>query len=325
MALKYDPEFLQAFAPLIPQLAGETRPAVHDVATRRANSGRFQFFIDKLPDAPDVETTIHHVEAADGHQIPVYSFIKKTSTDSHSQNPGPAILHCHGGGMILGSVERFQKGLRLEVDQISVPVFSVEYRLAPEYKDTTLVDDCYAALVWLSSNAVRFNIDPARIAVMGESAGGGIAAGVALMARDKNLQPPLAKQILIYPMLDDRNLVANEALEPLAFWKNDDNITGWTALLGDKAGKPDSDEVSIYAAPARAKSLAGLPPTYIDVGGLDIFRDEDLAYAARLAAENISTEFHLYPDVPHAFDLIAPEASVTKRASANRFAAMTSF
>ena len=202
---------------------------------------------------------------------------------------------------------------------------SVEYRLAPEHPGTTLVDDCYAGLVWLSQNAQKFNIDPTRIAVMGESAGGGIAAGVALMARDKNLQPPLAKQILIYPMLDDRNLIPNEALEALPLvWTNADNITGWTALLGDKAGKPDAD-VSPYCAPSRVKSVVGLPPTYIDVGGLDLFRDEDLLYAQRLAAENINTEFHLYPGLPHGFELFATSIDASKRANENRQKAILGF
>jgi acetyl esterase/lipase len=226
--------------------------------------------------------------------------------------------------MIAGSVQTFQAALIMKVSQTGIPLFSVDYRIAPEHKNDGLVQDCYAGLIWLHQNAAKFNLDPKRIAVFGESAGGGIAAGVALMARDRNLQPPLAKQILVYPMLDDQNLVPDQSLEPFAFWTYVDNVTGWTALLGDKAGKHDAD-VSCYAAPARAKSLAGLPPTYIDVGGLDIFRDEDMVYATRLARECVNTEFHLYPGVPHGFDLLAFDTAVAKRAFANRIAAFLTF
>ena len=322
MAPQFNPEFLKAFEPLLPMMAAAPKPAVHDVNARRVGmEATIPAFLGQLPDTPDVEENIYHVDAADGYKIPVYGFTKKGAAST----PGPAILHCHGGGMILGSVEVFKKAIAAQVSQTSVPVYSVEYRLAPEHPGTTLVDDCYAGLAWLHQNAQKFNIDTARVAVMGESAGGGIAAGVALMARDKDLQPPLAKQILIYPMLDDRNIIPNPALEALPIiWKNEDNITGWTALLGDKAGKPDAD-VSPYCAPARVKSVAGLPPTYIDVGTLDIFRDEDIVYAQRLAAENIDTEFHLYPGLPHGFELVALHTEVSKRANENRYKAILGF
>lgn len=307
---------------MIPMLAARPRLAVHDVQGRRTlMESSLSLFLDMLPSVDDVEQSEHQAATTDGHKLSVYAFIKKGAS---AATPGPALFHCHGGGMILGNVAMGAKALQLQVSQTGIPIFSVEYRLAPENKDAGLVEDCYAGLVWLSQNAKQFNVDPARIAVFGESAGGGLAAGVALMARDKNLQPPLAKQILIYPMLDDRNIVPDKAVEPLAFWKYDDNITGWTALLGDKAGKPDAD-VSYYAAPARAKTLAGLPPTYIDCGGLDIFLLEDMTFATRLAAEHIETEFHLYPGLPHAFELFAPDAGFTNQAVANRHKAMASF
>ncbi len=324
MPLKFDPEYFEAFKPLIPILSAAPQPALHDIEGRRKGfEAGLTLLTEMMPwDAPDVEQQEHKFTTSAGNELSIYSFIKKGSSGS---SPGPAILHCHGGGMILGTVSQQAKGLAFQVQQTGVPFFSVEYRLAPESSGTNLVEDCYAGLEWLSKNAAKFNIDPARIATAGESAGGGLAAGVALMARDKNFSPPLAKQILIYPMLDDRNLVANEQIAPFAFWKNDDNITGWTALLGaDKAGKPEAD-VSHYCAPARAKSLAGLPSTYIDIGGLDIFRDEDFEYASRLAKEDIEVEFHLYPGVPHAFELFAPKCGTTEKAFANRFKAMQSF
>ncbi|KIY03982.1 uncharacterized protein Z520_00674 [Fonsecaea multimorphosa CBS 102226] len=326
MPLKYDPEYFKAFEPLIPMLAARPKPAVHDIEARRQSmEAAITLFKDAMPAAPDVERQEHSITTPAGVTLPVFSFFKKGTSTSSETTPGPAILHCHGGGMILGSVRMSSQGIAWEVQQTGVPIFSVEYRVAPESSGTNLVEDCYAGLVWLSQNAASFNVDPARIAVFGESAGGGIAAGVALMARDRNLSPPLAKQILIYPMLDDRNCIPNARLEPFAFWKVEDNITGWTALLGaDKAGKPDAD-VPYYCAPARAKSLADLPPTYIDTGGLDIFRDEDIEYARRLALEDIEVEFHLYPGVPHAFEIFAPNATVTKRAFEHRFKSMMSF
>ncbi|KAH0848512.1 hypothetical protein AYO21_08510 [Fonsecaea monophora] len=322
MSLKYDAEFFKFFEPIIPMLAARPKPAVHDVEARRKGfEAALVLFRGALPESPDVEQKEHSFTTPAGVALSVTSFIKKGTS---AGTPGPAIVHFHGGGMILGSVAMSAPSNAWQVTQTGVPIFSVEYRLAPETQGTSLVEDCYAGLVWVSQNAASFNVDPARLAVFGESAGGGLAAGVALMARDKGLSPPLAKQILIYPMLDDRNLTANERIAPFAFWRNEDNITGWTALLGDKAGKHDAD-VPHYCAPARAKSVAGLPPTYIDVGGLDIFRDEDIEYAKRLALEDIEVEFHLYPGVPHAFELFAPNATVTKRAFEHRLKSMTTF
>jgi len=319
MPLQYDPEYYKALEPLIPILAAAPQPAVHDVAARRTNfEGFFGSMLEKLPDSPDVEETVHQIKAQDGTSLQVHRFVKKGSDST----PGPAILHIHGGGMILGSVALFSKVISAQVSQTGVQMFSVDYRLAPEHKDLTLVEDCYAGLVWLSQNAHQFNVDPKRIAVMGESAGGGLAAGVTLLARDRGLSPPLAKQILIYPMLDDRTLTPRPAVAAFVTWSIDDNITGWTALLGDKAGK---DGVSPYAAPARVESVEGLPPTYIDVGELDIFRDEDIKYAARIAEANISIEFHLYPGVPHAFEAFGSGIDTSKRAVANRLKAMSTF
>lgn len=287
-------------------------------ATRESRSAAVRAFLDKLPESPDIEQTIYHVEAADGYQISVYGFTKKNA----SSEPGPAILYFHIGGMTMGSAQIFAKPTAKLVAETSIPIFSVNYRLAPETNGTIIVEDCYAALTWLHQNVQSHNVNPARIAVFGESAGGGLAAGVALMARDRNLQPPLAKQILLFPMLDDRNMIADEVVEPLAFLKTENNTLDWIAILGeDKAGKPDAD-VSPYIAPARARSLAGLPSTYIDVGQLDIYCNEDVAYATRLLAEHVTVEFHLYPGLPHGFEIIAPSITQSTRAYDNRLRAI---
>ncbi len=323
MPLQFDPEYHKAIEPLLPMMEAAPKPAIHDVQARREGLKAIPVFLERLPDCPDVEVTTHQIDALDGSKLRLYTFVKKKSSTANP-DPGPAVLHIHGGGMIACSVETFARNVTMMADRSGVPFFSVEYRLAPESQGPALVEDCYAALLWLHQNAEKLNIDPKRIAVMGESAGGGLAAGVALMARDKNLQPPLAKQILIYPMLDDRNTSPQPDIEPFTLWQNPDNITGWTALLGDKAGKPDAD-VSYYCAPARAESLAGLPPTYMDVGELDIFKQEDMTYARRLMDERISTEFHLYPGLPHAFEVLAPDGSFSHRANQNRIRALTTF
>jgi len=195
-----------------------------------------------------------------------------------------------------------------------VPMLVVDYRVAPEHPHPTPVEDCYAALRWLTENASALGVDPTRIAVMGDSAGGGLAAGVSLLARDRG-GPPIAQQLLIYPMLDDRTRTPDPQLVPFLTWTYDDNVTGWAALLGDSAG---IDAVSPYAAPARATDVSGLPDTYIDVGELDIFRDEDIAYARRLSDAGVPTELHLHPGCPHAFEALARGADIAQRAIGDR-------
>lgn len=319
---RYDSEYLNATEWMLPYLQGAPKAPILDVLAYREETELWlKSNFELLPMPEDVKYSVHHIKAPDGVQIDIYEFQKTTIPRS---SPGPALLHCHGGGMVLGTVPINIKLIAADVSESSITIFSVDYRVAPENNNIGLVEDCFAGLRWVYENTVSLNIDPKRIGIMGESAGAGIAAGVALMARDQKLDPPLAKQILGSPMLDDRNNKLNEIINPYAVWKNHANIMGWTALLGDKAGDPDAD-VSYYAAPARAPSLAGLPSTFISVGNLDIFRDEDLEYAARIAKENIDTEFHLYPGVPHGFEDIAPQTKVAQQARANRMRAMRRF
>ncbi|KAB8076600.1 alpha/beta hydrolase fold-domain-containing protein [Aspergillus leporis] len=320
MPLSYDPGFSKAAAGILSAMAAAPKPALHEIEPRRkANTGYYEISFALLPDTPDVEHTIHPFKSYDGQTISVHRFFLKTPTSTTAGQS--AILHTHGGGMFQFDVDLFKRALSYQVQRTGVQVFSVDYRLAPENPHPTPVEDCYAGLTWLYEHAEQFSVDKSRIATMGESAGGNLAAALALMARDRGLSPPLAKQILIYPMLDDRTTVPNPALEPLALWNTEDNVTGWTAYLGKGFG---TDNVSPYAAPARVSSVEGLPATYIDVGELDIFRDEDLAYAARVAAANISLEVHVYPGLPHAFEIYASEAEVSKRAFENRFKAILS-
>lgn len=319
MSLKLNPEFECALKDLPPP---NQNPPVGDIETRRTNvaAGLGQLLL-KMYSSDDIETNVFEIERDNGSKISVNRFFSKTNQVLGKAPPGPAILHIHGGGYISMDVDMWSPALKSQVSHTSVQIFSVCYSLAPEAPYPTALEECYATLVWLQKNAEQYAIDPSRIAVQGESAGGGLAAALSLLARDRKLSPPIAKQILIYPMLDDRNLSANEKLEPFATWSMSDNITAWKAYLGTDPGLRTT---SYYAAPARATELSGLPTTYLDIGELDIFRDENLAYASRLAAANISLELHIYPGVPHAFEFIAPKSSCAQNAMANRWKAMSS-
>ena len=263
--------------------------------------------------AEGVEAEHLSLTAADGATLAATWYRR-----SASQQPGSAVLYLHSGGMIFG-LEHIgamcNLAVRGYVAASGVPMLVVDYRIAriaPEHPHPTPVEDCYAALEWLAERATTLGFDPSRLAVMGESAGGGLAAGVCLMARDRG-GPAVA--LLIYPMLDDRSSTPDPTLLPFLTWSYDDNLTGWGALLGDKAG---GDDISPYAAPARATDLAGLPDTYIDVGDLDIFRDEDITYARRLSDAGVPTELHVHPGCPHIFEALAPGADVATRALDDR-------
>ncbi|GAB7356570.1 hypothetical protein MBLNU459_g7304t1 [Dothideomycetes sp. NU459] len=313
-ALPYDAEFAALAGPQLK--AQSVALPVHDVKARRA---RMEAFVaGARPALPaGVEQTIYHAKNPDGYEVPVYHLSKKdASTDGAAT---AAILHMHGGGYIGVSAEDSTPSIAAYVAHTGVPIFSVDYRLAPENQFPAPLEDCWSALLWLQSQAERFHVDPSRIAIMGESAGGGLAAGLAPLARDRALTPPLAKQILIYPMMDDRT--RSDHTGGMAVFAVDDVITGWAAYLGPKYG---TDNVSPYAAAARLTDVRGLPPLYMDVGHLDMFVHENFAHAQKFMAANIPTEFHIYTGVPHAFHRFAPAASVTKRAFANRVGAMLS-
>ncbi|KAL4907819.1 hypothetical protein BDW74DRAFT_189224 [Aspergillus multicolor] len=319
MPLRYDPEFAAAAGPALSALhaAFKAPPKSDPYALRDVIAGMVAP-LAALPKIPTVEVTTYQVPSAEGHSIAVYGIIPKQQPST----PGPAILHAHGSGFIQGSAKDWVKIYAPRVEATGVPIFTVDYRLAPEHPFPAAVNDVYTALTWLYEHAAEVGLDISRIAVMGESAGGGLAAGVALMARDKGLTPPLAKQILLYPVLEDRNVVTKAAFEPFLLWNWDNNATAFNAYLGDKAGK---DDVSPYAAPARASSLEGVAPMYVDVGGLDIYLDECIAYGGRAASASVEVELHVYPGVPHGFEALGVGTSVINRVWANRDAAMKSF
>jgi len=231
----------------------------------------------------------------------------------------PVLYWMHGGGMVIGSFDMNDELLMGAVDRLGIAAVSVEYRLAPEHPDPAPVEDCYAGLVWTAENATRYGFDAGRIAVGGQSAGGGLAAGTALLARDRG-GPQLAFQLLLEPMLDDRSITpSSTAYDGTVVWDRSDNQSGWAALLGERLG---TEEVTPYAAPARATELAGLPPALVDVGELETFRDETIIYAQRLLTAGVSTELHVYPGAFHGFDLLAPDSTVAHRAWALRWSAL---
>ncbi|WP_232295061.1 alpha/beta hydrolase [Parafrankia sp. EUN1f] len=245
--------------------------------------------------APDVTLTVLRPRAAHG--------------------PRPAIYHVHGGGMVAGDRHSgMHLFLPFVVDHGAV-VVSVEYRLAPEHPDPDPVEDCYAGLVWTADNAAELGIDPGRLIIAGPSAGGGLAAGTALIARDRGY-PKLSHQVLVCPMLDDRfENPSSRMLDGEGMWDRNDNLFGWTALLGDRRGGPD---VSPYAAPARAADLSGLPRTYIDTGSADSFRDEALIYAQRLSQAGVSVDFHMWGGGFHGFDITGADAALARASVTTR-------
>ena len=305
-----DPEVLRFLQPLMEAAAQLDPPAVGDVATRRERAVPFfAMLAASRPPVDGVGVYHHSMTTADGVELPLAWYVPP------SELPGSAALYLHGGGMIYSLAETapmYDAAVRSYVAASGVPMLVVDYRVAPEHPDSIPVEDCYAALCWLAENAAELGADPARLAVAGDSAGGGLAAGVSLLARDRG-GPALALQLLIYPMLDDRTSAPDPALPPeFLTWTYEDNVTGWSALRGEHA------ELSVYAAPARAENLTGLPPTYLDTGDLDIFRAEDIDYARRLSAAGVPTELHVHPGCPHAFESLAPDADVSRRAIADR-------
>jgi len=235
---------------------------------------------------------------------------------SSGTEPRPAVLWLHGGGFLLGSPKQDDALCRRIADELDVIVVAPLYRLSPQYAFPAALDDAYAALSWV---AKRDDVDANRIAVAGASAGGGLAAQVALHARDQG-EIRLAAQILVYPMLDDRTVNRTD-LDESAFrlWDNRANRVGWSAYLGHEAG---AAEASPIAVPARNEDLRGLPPAWIGVGSLDLFCDEDMAYAERLRAAGISCETIVVDGVFHGFDGIVEHSAATQRFRESMFDAM---
>ncbi|MCM2388304.1 alpha/beta hydrolase [Streptomyces albipurpureus] len=274
----------------------------------------------QLPATP-VESLLAHrnvdrgevtVPARDGAPIPLSVF---SPANTERVNAAPCVYWIHGGGMVMG--DRFsQIDIPLEwLDEFNAVVVSVDYRLAPEATGTALVDDCYQGLLWVAEHATELGIDPARIVVAGASAGGGLAAGVTLLARDLGT-PAIAAQMLICPMLDHRN-TSTSSLQYSGgpgVWTREMNEFGWRCVLGDLA----DDEVPAYVSPSLAGDLSGLPTAYIDTGAAEVFRDEATDYATRIWASGGQGELHVWAGGFHGFDALYPQAHLSATARRTR-------
>jgi acetyl esterase/lipase len=306
----FDPQLAAALAPLAEILSPALTPDMIPLL-RRPNPAMPAPTDDDLRRGGAFTVEERTVPGPDGAPDISLLICRPTAAD----RPTAAIYHTHGGGMVMGDN---RSGI-LEVlgwaEELGLAVVSVEYRLAPETPHPGPVEDVYAGLVWTAQHADELGVDPTRIVIAGGSAGGGLTAALALLARDRG-GPALLGQMPLYPMLDDRNdTVSARQMAGVGVWDRTANDTGWTALLGDARGGPD---VSPYAAPARATDLSGLPPAFIDVGSAETFRDEAVAYASRIWAAGGIAELHVWPGAFHGFDQLAPQALVSQEAKAAR-------
>jgi len=226
-----------------------------------------------------------------------------------AEQPLPAIYWMHGGGYVLGSPE--QDDLRFDrwcqrFDMVGV---CVQYRLAPEHPYPAGIEDAYAGLKWLKAHGADLGIDTTRVGIGGPSGGGGLAAALGLVVRDRG-EFDIDYQLLIYPMIDDSQTTVSSQWD-VPVWGPASNTFGWTSYLGELYG---ADDIPSHAAPTRATDLSGLPPTYIMAGTLDGFVDEDIDYATRLNQAGVPVELHLYPGAPHGFEGFAPSAALSRQA-----------
>lgn len=302
-----DPELEPALTGLPPFFTTLHAAEIPDFRTALASPPPIEDVIAGRP----VDVTDHSVLAPDGAAITV-SVLRRRD---HAGSGHPGAFLIHGGGMIAGSrwsLGAMLVGLVLEHDAV---VATVEYRLAPDVPDPGPLEDCYAGWAWFIEHADEFGFDDHRVLIGGPSAGGGLSAGTTLLARDRGGPMPHA-QLLMWPMLDDRvDTVSSAQVDGVGIWDRTSDLTGWTALLGDRRG---TGEVSPYSAPARMTDLSGLPPTYVEAGSAEVFRDEAVAYASAIWAAGGSAELHVWAGGFHGFQNVVPDAAVSRTAVATR-------
>jgi len=256
----------------------------------------------------------HLVNGFDGHSVMI-----RVYTPDAAKTNGPGFYWVHGGGFVVGDVSTGDPWCVEVAQELNLVVASVEYRLAPENPYPIPLEDCYTGLTWLFRSATALGIDRSRIAIGGSSAGGGLAAGLAILARDRGKEQPCF-QFLSAPMLDDRNETESSYLiTDTRLWNREANGAAWNAYLDGKAG---ANGISAYAAPARATDLSGLPPAIVTVGDLDLFVDEDIAYAAALRHAHIPAELHVYPGAVHGSTGLVPDSDISQRWRRDEFAAL---
>ncbi|MFI0915175.1 alpha/beta hydrolase [Streptomyces abikoensis] len=274
------------------------RPTVRDLR----DDGRFE--VEEL-----------RVPGASGE--PDVSLVSARPAGIDRARPLPLLYYMHGGGMISGNAwSVLPRLLREWACALELAVVSVEYRLAPQARYPGPVEDCYGGFVWVAAHAAELGIDAGRIVIGGKSAGGGLAAALALLVRDRGGPAPIG-QLLLCPMLDDRNdTFSSHQMAGVDVWDRTSNATAWQALLGDRYGAAD---LSPYAAPARATDLSDLPPAYVEVGSAETFRDEGVAYANAIWQAGGQAELHVWPGAFHGFDTFAPQAALSQDARDARF------
>ena len=284
--------------------------AVADIVERRAAALQLLAALD-VPPNPNVVSADRAIPGP--HGAPDITMRVYRPVDATGTLPG--IYFIHGGGMVLGNMDGEDPVASMICERVDAIVVSVEYRLAPEHPYPAPVEDCYAGLAWMARNAAELGFDADRLAVYGGSAGGGLTIATSMLARDRGF-PALRFQMPIYPMIDDRNETpSSHEITDIGIWDRSANIESWRWYLGN--GKPDH-----YAAPARAEDLAGLPATFIDVGTVDLFRDEDIAFATRLMQAGVPTELHVNPGAYHAAEMLAPESALSERIWTRRIEAL---
>nr|QEO73576.1 alpha/beta hydrolase domain-containing protein [uncultured bacterium] len=281
---------------------------ITDIPERRRRQAELSALRAEPVVSEDVD--VHDLSIPHGAETQGEPVLLRVYRPRAATRPAPCVYYIHGGGMVAGSVASdHAKTVRL-AQTTGCVVVAVEYRLAPENPYPAAVDDCYVGLVGIADRHRDLGIDPGRIALYGTSAGGCLAAAVALLARDRG-GPAIAHQTLVSPMLDDLSSTPSTMVNTgFGAWSREANIQSWQAWLGRDFG---TDRISPYAAPARARDLAGLPPAYIDVGDLDLLRDEAIDFARRLSWAGVPVELHVYPGGIHGGESLAPEAGLSVR------------
>lgn len=300
---RYDPELVTALQIL------QGRPPLNWDDLPASRQGAKQALAQLQASAPPSTQVTKEDQTVPGPQgapdVPIRIYRPK-----NLGGPSPVLLWLHGGGYVSGTMGQNEPLIQHTVEEVGCVAISVEYRLAPEHPFPAPLEDCYAVLTWIAEEALTLDVDPTRIAVAGTSAGGGLAAALVQLARDQG-KVNVCFCVLISPMLDDRDCtLSSEVFANAPVWSRQDNRKGWRAFLGDVAG---SEEVPPYAAAARATKLINLPPTYIAVGSGELFLDEAVAYAQRLALAGVPVELHIYPRAFHGWSLLAPGAMLSQQ------------
>jgi acetyl esterase/lipase len=312
MPYAFDPDFAEAIELLPTSSVDFSDPAA--IAAARSGPGLEALMAD-VPDRPGVRSQDLTVPGHDGDpEVPVRVYTPvRAGTSTRA-----GLLYIHGGGFMTGSVAMMDAACQAYCDELDAVVVSVEYRLAPEHPYPAGLHDCYAALVWLHDRHEQLGVDPARIGVGGGSAGGGLSAATALLARDLG-GPPLCFQFLQIPELDDRLETASmRQFTDTPLWNRPNAEWSWTHYLGELHGR---DDVPYTAAPSRCTDLSGLPPAYVSTMEFDPLRDEGILYALALLRDGVAVELHNYPGTFHGSSLIA-SAAVTKREAAESLEAL---